>query len=106
MASKVTVYDLSRYLYYDEELGIHDIQSGTFINRLRELPIDKIITINSNELLDEISKKVYKTEKLWWVVGIYNNILDPMNISLQNINIPSLSDVEDLFLKSIEEQEE
>lgn len=103
MASEITVYDMAKYLDFDKELGIHDTQSGTFISKLKLLPIDKIININ-NELLDEISKKVYNTERLWWVIGIYNNILDPMNISSRNINIPALSDIEDLFLNSVEDE--
>lgn len=104
MASKITVYDLAKYLDYNDELGIYDTQSGTFITKLRNLPIDRVININ-NELLDEISKKVYNTERLWWVIGIYNNIIDPLNIPSQSINIPSLSDIEDLFLRSIEDKE-
>lgn len=103
MASEIEVYDLSNYLDYNKELGIHDTQSGDFVDKLRDLPVDKIININ-NELLDEISNKVYNTEQLWWVIGIYNSILDPMNITPQTINIPSLSEIENLFLDSIEEQ--
>ena len=40
MASEITVYDMAKYLDFDKELGIHDTQSGTFISKLKLLPID------------------------------------------------------------------
>lgn len=92
-------YNIENYIHYEEKLGIYDyLKSSKFINELRDLDFETTV-IRENREIDEISLEVYDTELLWWVITIYNNIIDPLDLPSNLIlYVPSKSDIEKLFL--------
>lgn len=101
--SRLDIYDIKNYFPYNEDLGIMDYACPdiTLVNKLKELPFQKKVVVN-RELLDSISHKVYGTEKLWWVLSLYNNIIDPFITEELELSIPSLSDIEFILIDLIE----
>ncbi len=98
MVETISVYDIENYIPYSEDEGIYDTLSNDFIKDLRLLPVWREVP-QKNRLLDEISKELYETELLWWVLQWYNNILDPLEESTKGIQAPELSEIENLLIK-------
>jgi len=92
-------YNIENYIYFDEELGIYDyLHSSKFINELKALDFEKA-EIKGNKEVDELSLDMYGTEVLWWVIAIYNDIIDVSNLSSETtLYVPSKSSLEKLFL--------
>lgn len=100
MASKTDVYDIATYFINSN--GLITFSNSKFMALLKELPYNTTITSN-NSLLDAISYRYYDTELLWWIIALYNDIIDPMNTGLIDLRIPDLSGVEDLLVRFVEE---
>lgn len=98
MVESVSIYDIENYLVYYEDKGIYDSLANEFITELRDLPVWREFP-RKNRLLDEISKELYETELLWWVLQWYNNILDPLEDNNNGLQAPQLQDIETLLLK-------
>lgn len=95
-------YDISNHYEFYPELGIYDITNdGKFNTELKKLNYAKSIS-TKNRLLDDISFEHYDTEKLWWIIMLYNNIVDPFNYPNTTIYLPALSDIEKCLLDNIE----
>jgi len=75
------------YLKYNNAAKIYDELDSPFVKQLRELNIQKSIPY-AGEHLDEIAFNEYGDESLWWVIAIYNKILNPFNIQKDIIEIP------------------
>lgn len=101
MASKIDIYDIATY-FEKNNLNILTFSDSKFVNRLKELPYSNSVTSN-NVLLDSISFDQYGTELLWWVIALYNDILDPLSTGLIDLRIPDLSALENLMLLTVEE---
>lgn len=87
------IYDLANYAKYFNYPFIHDFTASVFIRELREIPYSSIYR-NSNQALDQISYDIYGTEKLWWVLGLYNNIIDPIITEVDLMYIPDAKSLE------------
>lgn len=90
-------YDIENYLSYDKAVGMYDSLSNDFIARLKKIPVSRSIDLK-NRMLDAISKEIYGTELLWWVLSFYNDILDPLNMNRLTIYAPSREDLEAFLL--------
>ena len=53
-------------------------------------------------MLDDLSYSIYGTENLWWILGFYNNIIDPINTEVEKIFIPNTDKLESLILSHFE----
>ena len=101
-------YDPTKFMEFVEK-G-HDISVSYFINRLLELQpagIHKVITEESR--LDTISFKIYGSTQYWWLIMLYNKIIDFESVvNGMEIQYPSLNDLESLYfqLKSLQTAEE
>ena len=90
-------YDLKKYIYYNK---VFDYIDTPIFNDIKKLDVEIIKKFNESQLfLDIISKEFYETEQLWWVIGIFNDIIDPFDITQNVFKAPSLIDLHDLFLK-------
>lgn len=98
MVAELGIYDIESYQDFDEDIGIHDTLGDSFFDELRALPLQNQFERN-NRLLDEISKDLFETELLWWVLQYYNDILDPLELDNTQMQSPSLNDIEALLLK-------
>ena len=50
--------------------------------------------------LDALAKKVYGTEKLWWVIALINDITDPYTEDLVGtlLKLPNILDINDFYV--------
>lgn len=97
MSSKFDVYDISNY-FQMEDGNIINFYNNEFIKKLKSINYSAS-TLNSNQLLDQLSHKHYGTELLWWIIALYNDIIDPINYGSIEVKIPDLSAVENLLLE-------
>lgn len=95
MSSK---YDLENYLEINKDTGLYDyLPNGGFIDKLKALTFKNKIEVSQREL-DEIALDIYGNEELWWVIAIYNDIINPTILETSILYVPSRIDVEKLFL--------
>ncbi len=79
--------------------GNIDINSNPqFIAELRSLPVAFTLHENNSQL-DLYSYKFYETEEYWWVLMIYNDMLDPDDTGIVTVNGPSQGELERLMSK-------
>lgn len=102
MSERIDVYDIGNYFPFHESLGIYDISSSQpFYQVIKSVNYSKVLSVNG-ELLDSISYKVYETELLWWVLAIYNDIIDPITIGSVELKVPNFSEVESAMIDYLE----
>lgn len=91
-------YDPSNYFEFYPELGTYDIceLDNELVDSIKSLKYTKVIR-REGRLLDSISYSAYTTESLWWVLLIYNEIIDPYQIDKENIYIPSLGELDTIL---------
>lgn len=86
----LNIYD---HFEYNEKLGVYDFTKEKLsINKLRELPYVKEIPVD-NIPITIISFMQYGNVELWWIIAVYNNIIDAKNITSATLKIPSLNEV-------------
>jgi len=95
------IFNQSKFFVYNNELGIYDYLANDFISKIKELPVLSVVNTN-NRILDEIAHDELNNIDVWWILGIYNDIVDPINIKRTTINIPDISHITTLLLKYIE----
>jgi len=93
-------YNQENYLVYNEEVGIYDKLSSPIVEKIKELSFEYSVPSDNVEF-DELALRYLKTEQLWWVLAIYNDVSDVMNPEKfpPIIYIPNRLDVE-LLLSS------
>jgi hypothetical protein len=52
---------------------------------------------NTIKELDFLAKKYYNNVSYWWIIALYNDIVDPFNVDLDIIRIPDLYEVMQLY---------
>ena len=86
-------------------MEIYDIQKvfpdGNFLSNpklledIKSLNIKgQVSSIKYKNRLDLLSYDLYSTTDLWWILGIYNDIINPMNF---DIPLLSYSDYDDII---------
>ncbi len=88
----------SNYFDLDADGNIDLGSNDAFKNELRSLPIVNQLHEN-NTPLDLYSYKFYETEDYWWILMIYNDILDPDDTGIVTVSGPSLGEIERLLAK-------
>lgn len=72
--------------------GISDMLANDLPNKIKKLSSTlSVKVIDKNNSLDIISYNSYNTYSLWWVLALYNNISDVININGLTINIPEFN---------------
>jgi len=77
--------------------------NNPFIDGLNKLSY-KTIEIDSSLLgrLDIISYRNYNTVDLWWIIAIFNNIVDIRGFKNTVIKLPDISELDNLIAKTKE----
>lgn len=84
---------LEDHFSYNEQLGMYDFtDEKPTINLLRELPYVKEVQVD-NQPITIIAFNEYGEVSLWWVIAVYNNIVDVTNLEMETLRIPSLNEV-------------
>lgn len=99
-----SIYDRGTYLpvlFITTDAGrikALDLYSARYSEALRNISNFTAFQVSddSEYRLDIISNKVYGTPDLWWVIGVYNGILNPLweLVTGNFLRIPSRADVE------------
>jgi len=76
-----------------------DILDSYFIHKVKSLPIFGVYSVSFDEKRPElISYRIYGAIQYWYILMIYNNRISNTEFSTgDQINYPSISDIEDLF---------
>lgn len=97
-------YDAAKFIEYTNDC--FDILTSYFVSKLKSLSQYSIFVVQAEENRpDLISYKIYKDTQYWWMLMIYNDIVNFEEIPTgTQIKYPSVTDVEDLYfsLKSLE----
>ena len=91
-------YNQEHYFKYYPELGMYDMLESPIVDMIKALPWTASVPA-VNQTLDSLSLDYYRTEQLWWVLALYNDITDALNIteSVNIIYIPDRLEVEMLL---------
>lgn len=88
----------SNFFDLDKDGNI-DLDSGKeFIKSIRALAPWKTLYENNSQL-DLYSYKFYESENYWWILQIYNDIIDPDDTGIISVTAPVQSDVDQVLSK-------
>ena len=92
-------YDMGRFMSYESE-G-YDIVTSYFVKQVPLLPEGgRYVIIGEEGRPDLLSWNIYGDVQYWWILMIYNGILDLCSLpSGLVIKYPSLNSIEELFLQ-------
>jgi len=71
--------------------GMYDFLSNDFVEKLKKLNYSTIEEDN----LDALALKHYSDLDLWWVIALYNDIIDPFEVN--SVKIPDMVSVKSLI---------
>lgn len=96
------LYDISRYFYVKN--GVFDILvSDDLILKIKSVSYIKEIHQFAGSL-DEVAFSSYgeDMESAWWIIAIYNDIINPYIVSNIDMKIPNLAEVDDILIDTLE----
>ena len=73
-----------------------DFLSNNFVNDLKNI---KRYEEDTPKNLDYLAKKHYDDVNYWWIIALYNDIIDPFNVPNKIIKLPNITQVEELYFK-------
>lgn len=75
------------------------MQNELFIQELKALPAYHRVAVTGGSRLDMTSYELYKNVDSWWIIALYNDIIDPLTYASERTVLfaPQLSEVEDLI---------
>lgn len=99
-------YDFSKFMRYAGGDN-YDPLTSKFLKDLKGLAVKGRLVIQGEEgRPDLISKKIYSSFQYWWLILLYNSILDLSELTIgKTILYPDENDLEDLYL-SLKTQEQ
>ena len=91
-------YDPSKFMKVEE--GLLDIIDSYFIQELIKLkPVGAYIVKNQENRPDIVAYKIYGNVNYWWIILLFNNLIDHKLYIGQVINYPSIESIENLYFK-------
>ena len=83
-----------------------EVVDGKFIRFLNELKYDRsyMVTDAAAGRLEYISYQIYGTIQLWWVIGLYNGIINPIKdvIAGKILRVPTKESI-DVYFNKVED---
>lgn len=100
-------FDFAKFMEWTNDC--HDILNSYFVAKLKQLPVagERVVQAEENRA-DLLSYNIYGDTQYWWIIMMYNNILDMEDITTGLVvTYPSIDSLEDLFfsLKALERTE-
>lgn len=88
--------------YIPTDKNIYDLNSSYLFTNVKELDTVKTYNIEIGETMENISYKLFDTDKYWFVLALYNDIIDPFNPEAQTrtLRIPSRLAMDSFLSKS------
>ena len=74
---------------------ILDFLENDFVKNLKKI---KNFKEDTDKNLDFLAKKYCNNIKYWWIIALYNDIVDPFNVDKSIIKIPEINEVESILL--------
>lgn len=91
-------FDLSKFIPLEE--NVLNISKSYFIEQLKTLPRVGMYETNYFDIArpDLISYKIYQKSEYWWILMVYNDLIDFTKITEKmRIEYPSLQAIENLY---------
>ena len=89
--------NIERFIEYNESGA--DFVNSEIVERVRKLQLsgEYVVTAEAGRL-DLISFRIYGTVSLWWIIALYNRIVDFSEVSSGvRIKYPSIADINNLI---------
>jgi hypothetical protein len=74
---------------------ITDFLDNDFVKDIKNI---KNFKEDKEKNLDFLAKKYYNNVEYWWVIAIYNDIIDPFDFEKEIIRIPDINEVENIYM--------
>lgn len=89
-------FDMAKFMEFN--VG-YDFVNSWFLNKVMLLPtLGRYYIKDEENRPDLISYRIYGTTELWWLVLLYNDLVNNGDVTIgKTIKYPSLSDLEALF---------
>jgi hypothetical protein len=101
-------YDTGKFLEFNQD--VYDLLNSHFSNNIAALPFEGFYIIQGTEARpDLISFEIYGETMYWWILLIYNNIVNFEDlIEGYRVDYPSITDIEELYftLNSLQREAE
>lgn len=98
-------YAISNFIKFDEAIGDYDIIGNKTLNSsIKEMEIEGIKNTLSSPMLrlDAVSYELYGTTALWWLLAIYNDVVDLYSTNVTEVKYPSLTTIENWYFTNRE----
>lgn len=97
-------FDLARYMTFRD--GYFDAASSYLIQNLKTLPLVGYYIITDEPYRpDMIAWDIYGDTQFWWMIMVYNNIIDIRNLpQLTKLTFFSLNDLDRMFAQMVSTQ--
>jgi hypothetical protein len=100
-----TRYDISKFICFQED-SRPEIITSYMLDKIKSLPIHGVYVVQEEKRPDYISYKIYKETWYWWILMLYNGIIDVHDIKVGvQLKYPSVDSLEGIYfnLKSLEQ---
>lgn len=68
------------------------VNNPDIIEAIKEIEVEAVVNGKGKyqNRLDQVAYEYLKDPQLWWVIAIFNDIIDPMTTEIEQIKVPSL----------------
>ena len=92
-------YDEGRFLEWKEDM--YDVLNSYFVERIKGLSVaGEYVVVSEEGRPDLLSYNLYGSTQYWWVLLIYNDLINPEDLkSGMTVRYFSVDDLEELFFR-------
>jgi hypothetical protein len=91
----------------DKKEEIRDFISSSFIKEVLNIKEFIPVEVNESYELDKFAFEYYQDYNKWWIIGLYNNIINPFEEfqETRTIKIPLLMEIDNCISNTISNKE-
>lgn len=89
-------YDPAKFMPFQD---IYDIVDSYFLTELSQLPTIGTYTVTTDNRPDLLSYEIYNNVNYWWILLLYNNLMNFRLTVGQVIRYPSLEAIENMYFQ-------
>lgn len=82
--------EIKEYIRYEN--NIPDLLTSPIFRKIKTIPIDFTYNTLNTEPMDLVALKTMGSSDYWWLIALYNDILNPLAVS-GKINIPNKTEL-------------
>jgi len=90
-------YDLGKFLRFENDT--YDPLTSNLIENIKSISQGGLFKVTSEEFRpDQISRRIYDNDQYWWVIMLYNDIIDVESIEIGMIlKYPDAEDLDSFY---------